>query len=208
MTARRTLTMAGAIAATAFLAGCSGTTAPAASPAGQAPADVAASQPAAAAATEPNPPGDIPDNQAYVAFGPAGGGYSVKIPEGWSRTSTGATTSFSDKLNRIEVSMGAAPTKPTLASVTHTDVPFVKATVAKFAMGKATSVLLTGGSAILLTYQGDSAPSQVTGKVVRKAFERFTFYRAGKRVDLTLSGPSNADNLDPWRIVSDSLRWS
>jgi len=48
----------------------------------------------------------------------------------------------------------------------------------------------------------------VTGKVVRDAFERYTFYRAGKRVDLTLSGPTNADNVDPWRIVSDSLRWN
>jgi len=61
---------------------------------------------------------------------------------------------------------------------------------------------------ILLTYQGDSTPDQVTGKVVRDAFERYTFSRAGKRIDLTLSGPTNADNVDPWRIVSDSLRWN
>jgi hypothetical protein len=24
---------------------------------------------------------------------------------------------------------------------------------------------------------------------------------------LTLSGPKGADNVDPWRIVSDSLKW-
>ena len=217
MTARRTLTMAGAIAATAILAGCSGTSAPAASQtassaprparAARRPAVAAPSQPAPRA-TESNPPGDIPDNQAYVAFSPAGGGYSVKIPEGWSRTSTGTTTSFTDKLNHIQVSTAAAPTQPTVASVNSTDVPSVKATVPKFAMGKVSTVVRRGGRAILLTYQGDSAPDQVTGKVVRDAFERYTFYRAGKRVDLTLSGPTNADNVDPWRIVSDSLRWS
>jgi hypothetical protein len=154
-----------------------------------------------------NPPGDIPDNQAYVVFSPAGGGYSVKTPEGWARTSNGATASFTDKLNHITVSSAAAPTQPTVASVNITDVPTVKAAVSKFAMGKVTTVVRRGGKAILLTYQGDSAPDPVTGKVVRDAFERYTFYHAGKRVDLTLSGPTNADNVDPWRIVSDSLRW-
>jgi hypothetical protein len=207
MTARRTLTLAGVIAATAILAGCTGTSAPAASTAGASSTAAAPSQPAPAAIGA-NPSGDIPDNQAYVAFSPARGGYSVKIPEGWSRTSTGTTTSFSDKLNQIQVSTATAPSQPTVAYVNSTDVPSVKATVSKFAMGKVSLVVRRGGSAILLTYQGDSAPDQVTGKVVRDAFERYTFYRAGKRVDLTLSGPTNADNVDPWRLVSDSLRWN
>ncbi len=48
----------------------------------------------------------------------------------------------------------------------------------------------------------------MTGKVAREAFERYTYFKAGTRVDLTLSGPTNADNVDPWRIVSDSLRWT
>ena len=30
----------------------------------------------------------------------------------------------------------------------------------------------------------------------------------GKDVVLTLSGPKGADNVDPWRIVTDSLRWT
>lgn len=207
MTARRTLNLAGAIAATAILAACGGTSAPAASTGGPSPATAASTQPAPRA-TEANPPGDIPDNQAYVKFSPAGGGYSVKTPEGWSRTSTGSATSFTDKLNKIEVSAAAAPTQPTIASVTNADAPSLKITVPKFVMGKVAAVVRGGGGAILLTYQGDSAPDQVTGKVVRDAFERYTFYRAGKRVDLTLSGPTNADNVDPWRIVSDSLRWN
>ncbi|MEP7370044.1 MAG: hypothetical protein ABI662_10330 [Dermatophilaceae bacterium] len=219
MNPRRNLTVAGAIAATAILAACSGTPTPAASSgrapssapttaASRAPTTAATTGQPAPRVTESNPQGDIPDNTAYVAFSPAGGGYSVKIPEGWARTSGGTMTSFTDKLNHIEVSTAAAPSHPTLASVTNIDVPALKATVPKFAMGKVSTVVRHGGTAILLTYQGDSAPDQVTGKVVRDAFERYTFYRAGKRVDLTLSGPTNADNVDPWRIISDSLRWS
>ena len=199
MSARRTLAMAGAIAATVILAACSGT----ASQTSSSGVPTAAAQPGSAAA---NPPGDIPDNQAFVAFSPAGGGYAVKVPEGWSRASTGGATSFTDKLNKVEVAAVTSPTQPTVASVSSTDVSSLKATVAKFAMGKVSVVARGGGSAILLTFQGDSAPDQVTGKVARDAFERYTFYRAGKRVDLTLSGPINADNVDPWRTVSDSLR--
>jgi hypothetical protein len=143
-----------------------------------------------------------------VVFSPRNGGYSVKIPEGWARTSRGATISFTDKLNRISVSKANAASQSTLASVTSADVPALKAKVPRFSMGSLSLVIRHGGKAILLTYQGDSPPDPVTGKVVRDAFERYTYYRAGRRLDLTLSGPTNADNVDPWRIVSDSLRWT
>jgi hypothetical protein len=60
---------------------------------------------------------------------------------------------------------------------------------------------------VLVRYQGDSPQDPVTGKVVRDAFERYVYYHNGQRLNLTLSGPTNADNVDPWRIVSDSVRW-
>jgi len=220
MTARRTLTIAGAVATTAILAACSGSpgtaasSSPVTSPGGtstSSPTAVATSQPTpgvlAPKATEVNPSGDIPDNALYVPFSPAPGGYSVKVPEGWARTASGASAAFSDKLNHIEVSLTAAPNKPSIASVASTDAASLKTSVPKYAMGKASTVVRQAGTAILLTYQGDSTPDEVTGKVVRDAFERYTFYRAGRRIDLTLSGPTTADNVDPWKIVSDSLRW-
>ena len=60
---------------------------------------------------------------------------------------------------------------------------------------------------VVVRYQGDSPQDPVTGKVVRDAFERYVYYHSGQRLDLTLSGPTNADNVDPWWIVSDSVRW-
>ncbi len=163
--------------------------------------------PSGPVATESNPPGDIPDNQAYVPFTPAGGLVSVKIPEGWARVAKGRTTSFSDKLNRVEVSVTDAPSTPTPASVQAKDVAALSSQVSKFTMGTISTVSRAGQTAILVTYQGDSAPDEVTGKVVRDAFERYIFTRGRTRVDLTLSGPTNADNVDPWRNVSDSVKW-
>jgi hypothetical protein len=160
---------------------------------------------AAPAPTESNPPGDIPDNQAYVAY--QGSGFTVKVPEGWARTIRGTVTVFSDKLNTVQVTTVNTASAPTVASVTTTVVPRLRHQVPKFADPKVSTVSRKAGQAVLLKYQGDSAPNPVTGKVVRDAFERYSFHRQGHEVDLTLSGPVNADNVDPWRIVSDSFAW-
>lgn len=165
----------------------------------------ATTQPPKPVATESNPPGDIPDNQAFVTF--QGPSFSVKVPEGWARSVTATTTSFTDKLNRIEVMPSTPSAAPTPQSVTSTVVPELNRSVPRFAMGKISEVTRPAGKVVLVTYQGDSAQDPVTGKVIRDAFERYLFYRGGKQLTLTLVGPVNADNLDPWKLVSDSVRW-
>jgi hypothetical protein len=162
---------------------------------------------ASPAATEVNAPGDIPDNQAFVPFTPTGAVFSVKVPEGWARADIGSTTTFTDKLNRIEVAWTPNAAHPTTDSVNQTDMPHLQAAVPLFSSKSLTTVTRPAGTAILVTYDGDSPANPVTGKVVREAFERYVFYHAGTRVDLTLSGPINADNVDPWRTVTDSLTW-
>ena len=43
--------------------------------------------------------------------------------------------------------------------------------------------------------------------LIHDAVERYEFWKAGTEVVLTLSGPQGADNVDPWRIVTDSFGW-
>src|SRR5690242_3264564 len=50
-------------------------------------------------AKEKSPPGDIPDSTQFVPFKLAGGGFSVKVPEGWSRTGSGKQITFTSNLN-------------------------------------------------------------------------------------------------------------
>ncbi|MDX6732198.1 MAG: hypothetical protein QOC54_2146 [Baekduia sp.] len=146
----------------------------------------AAQAPAKPAAPEVSPSGDIPDNQAYVRYDPPGLGFSVKVPEGWSRTAAGGATTFTDKLNSIRMEQGPA---------------------AQHA-GQASTVQRTAGSAQRLTYTAQSAPNAVTGKTQTDAVERYVFTRSGKTAVLTLTGPKGADNVDPWKIVTDSFRWT
>src|SRR5437879_2188183 len=83
-------------------------------------------------AVESNPPGDIPDSQVYVAYTSAGGRFEVKVPEGWTRATTAAAVSFSDKLNTIAISWMAASSAPTVQSVQSSEVPRLRRTQRAF----------------------------------------------------------------------------
>ena len=55
-------------------------------------------------APETNPPGDIPDSQAFVTYtSPAG--FSLKVPEGWALTQRPDGASFADKYGSIDISL-------------------------------------------------------------------------------------------------------
>jgi hypothetical protein len=144
-------------------------------------------------APEANAAGDIPDNQAFVRYAPPGAGFSVKVPEGWARTAGGGAVTFTDKLNAIRMELGA-PSGARRAPAGAQQV-------------KVTTVSRTAGKATELAYLAQSTPDAVTGKTRTNAVERYTFRHGGRAVVLTLSGPKGADNVDPWRIVTDSLRF-
>jgi hypothetical protein len=150
--------------------------------------------------------GDIPDNQAFVAYEPVTRRYSVSVPEGWARTETGDTTSFTDKLNTITVTLTARPTAPDTASGTA-DLAALGGTAQGFTPGVVSAVQRKAGSALLITYRADAPADPVTGKIVNDDVERYQFWHDGSLLTLTLAGPHGADNVDPWRTVTDSVRW-
>jgi hypothetical protein len=166
-----------------------------------------AGKPANPNAPEVSPAGDIPDNQAYVPYSPPGAGFTVKVPEGWSRTGKGATASFTDKLNAIRVESRPANAPLTLARARSAEVPLLAKSVKGFKLGTVTTVRRSAGTAVRITYLADAKPNAVTGKAGQDAVERYVFFNKGKRLTLTLSGPKGADNVDPWKIVTDSVRW-
>ncbi|HEY3317049.1 MAG TPA: hypothetical protein VGK50_01315 [Coriobacteriia bacterium] len=173
----------------------------------QAATPPAAVKPEAPIAPETNPPGDIPDTQVFVAYRPPSAGFEVKVPEGWSRTQGGSTASFTDKLNVVTMTWGTAPSAPTAASVKSADLPKLSAEVPAFQLQSVKQVKLPAGETVLLTYRQNGEPNAVTGKRYRLDVSRYVYFRNGIRVDLVLSSPVGADNVDPWRTISESLRW-
>jgi hypothetical protein len=205
--ARRLLLLAGT---GLIAAGCSGSTGSSAAPqtriTSPAASASAASPAPAAAATESPPPGDIPDTTVFVAYRPASGQYEVKVPEGWARTVTPGAVLFTDKLNSITVTVIKAAA-PTPASARATEVPQIRGSVRHFTLAGISAVSRSAGTAVLIRYSAYSQPDPVTGKVYVNAVERYEFYQNGAEAIVMLSGPAGADNVDPWRKVTDSFRW-
>jgi hypothetical protein len=144
-------------------------------------------------AKEQSPAGDIPDNQVFVRFRPQGAHFSVKVPEGWARSTAGGAVSFTDKLNTIQMQERPAGAARALKG-------FKGSTV--------TTVTRPAGRAIRTTYLARAKPNAVTGKAGTNAVERYVFVHNGRALVLTLSGPKGADNVDPWKIVTSSVRWT
>jgi hypothetical protein len=167
-----------------------------------------ASQTPAANAPEVNPAGDIPDNQAYVAYAPRGGGFTVKVPEGWSRSASAGGVVFTDKLNTIRVETKAAQAPLSARDARQTELPKLASSVSGFRPGDVSTVARKAGTAVRITYLAKAKPDPVTGKTGQDAVERYVFFHNGEDVILTLSGPKGADNVDPWKIVTDSVTWA
>jgi hypothetical protein len=201
----RSAVAAGAAALALGATGCGASSSPGAPAAS---GDAARSTTVDPNAPEVSPVGDIPDNQAFVAYSPPGGGYSVTVPEGWARTTSGGATSFTDKLNRVQMQTLPAPVALTLRDARSTEIPKLAKRVAGFRAGRASTVVRSAGTAVRITYEAKSPADPVTGRSHTDAVERYVFFHDGERVVLTLSGPKGADNVDPWKIVSDSLRYT
>jgi len=195
----------------ALLGACSG---PSASPgpAASGPASSLAPPSGSSAAPNPNAPeinsaGDIPDNQVFVPFTPPGGSFLVRVPQGWARSAAGSAVVFTDKFNSVRIESMPRSQAPDVASARAQEVPQLQSSVPGFQPGQVTMVQRSSGPAVLIAYQANSAPDAVTGKSVTEAVERYEFWRGGQEVVLTLSAPQGADNVDPWRMVTDSFRW-
>jgi len=197
----------------AVLAGCGGSGSPSAgggggttapTPAGGTGQGAAAQSPVPA---ENNPPGDIPDTTVYVTYQSPAGHLAFKVPEGWSRKSTPTSSTFTSNLNSIGVAWMPMTGAPTAGSARATTVRALHAATLAFRLQAVRAVTLAGGPAVEIVYQVNSAPNPVTGRQYRLVIERFEFYHKGRGAVLSLSSAVGSDNVDPWRIVSESFRW-
>jgi hypothetical protein len=161
-------------------------------------------------AVEPvkNPPGDIPDDQVFVAYHSDAGGYTVDLPEGWARTESGPNVSFVDKLDSIDVEITPSAGAPTVDSVEANEVPQLTSEVEAFQKVEVKALDLPAGKAVRMRYRANSAPDPVTGKKVRLEVDRYELFKDGKVAVMSLSAPAGSDNVDVWKQISSSFKWT
>jgi hypothetical protein len=157
---------------------------------------------------EQNPPGDIPDNLAFVAYGNPAGHYLFNHPEGWAQTTNGSSVTFTDKLNGVLVTVASDTSAPTAAVAKQRDVPQLTKTQPAFELRSVQAVTEPGGTGVKIVYRRNSAPDQVTGRQYRDEVERYELVGHGHAVVIELFGPVGADNVDAYRTMVQSLRIS
>jgi hypothetical protein len=162
----------------------------------------------AAIEQEVNPPGDIPDNQAFVAYISSTGGYSISMPEGWERTENGPNVQFADKLHVFSVDLGCWSGPLTVDTVQANQIPALAAQIPAFGLVDVQAVTLPAGDVILIQYRTNSEPDAVTGKQHRLDVDRYELVSNSRLVSISLAAPAGSDNVDVSRLVSESFRWT
>jgi hypothetical protein len=143
----------------------------------------------------------------FVPYRSPDGAWSIKVPESWAQTAQGASVVFTDNYNSVTVTSQPASASPTVDDARTTGLADVTGDPT-FHLVDVQPVTRKAGAGTLARYEIGSPANPVTGKKALLAVERYTFTHNGTQVVLTLSGAKGADNVDPWRIVSDSLSWT
>jgi hypothetical protein len=164
-----------------------------------------------AVAPEVNPPGDIPDSQAFVKFTNTTGGYELQVPEGWSRQAAppeySSDVTFVHNYDGVSVRVAPASAPPTAASVQANELKQIQSHARAVTVTGVSEANLTGGKAVVIKYTSNSEPNAVTNKQVRLENVTYVFYRNGTEAMLTMWAPLGADNVDQWNLMANSFRW-
>jgi hypothetical protein len=149
--------------------------------------------------------GDIPDNQVFLVLTNPAGGYSMKYPEGWTRSGSGHSTTLRDKNNLVQVSI-VRGVDPTPASVSR-QLSALKRSEPTLVFGAPRVVNLGSGPMVRVVYTTESAPNPVTGKRVKLIVDRYELAHAGHMATVDLGTPTGVDNIDAYRKMIASFAW-
>ena len=153
---------------------------------------------------ERNPPGDIPDTQVFIDYN--GPGFTMKVPEGWSRHDEPSGATFNDKYNLITVLAESAAAPPTVASAKADQAKKLEALDRAVKVTDVQAIALKGGNAVKIDYAINSGTNPVTNKQIRLEDVRYLLWRNGKLVTLDMAAPYGADNVDQWNLMANSVR--
>jgi hypothetical protein len=149
--------------------------------------------------------GDIPDNQNFLTFVNAKGGYSIRYPEGWAQSGAGRDVTFRDKNNlvHIVIARGGAPS----VAAVRTELAKLRGSSPTLRARAPQRVTIKGTPMVKVVYTTRSAPNPVTGKRVTLVVDRYELARNGTRATVDLGTPRGVDNVDGYRMMIESFRW-
>ncbi len=150
--------------------------------------------------------GDIPDNQNFLTYQNRPAGYSISYPEGWARSGSGNQVTFQDKSNTITIQVNQGPAA-TPASVDQ-QLKQMASSDPCLSPGSSQSVTVGPNQAVKVTYTTQGTKSPVTGQRPKITVDRYVYSKAGRTAIVDLANPVGVDNVDAYRMISESFRWS
>jgi hypothetical protein len=150
--------------------------------------------------------GDIPDNQQFLSYrrnGPAG--YSISYPQGWARSGNGDRVIFQDKSNTVTINL-ASGAHPTSASVSA-ELKQEAAADPCLQAGQPQATTAGPNQVIKVTYTTEGQKSPVTGQRPKITVDRYVYFKGGTVATVDLATPVGVDNVDAYRMISESFRW-
>ena len=136
-----------------------------------------------------------------------GQGYSLKVPEGWARSGTPAAVSFASKLDGLSVNVPSMARQPTPDWARNTYARQLVDNGRAVSDVRVESLKRPAGTVLRISYRVNSEPNPVTSRQVRLEAQRYLFWKKGKLATLRLWAPAGADNVDQWKLMSESFRW-
>lgn len=212
------------IAAIVLLAGCSGTAGTAhpataaatvsvratGQPATSSPAASAGVVASVAASASPESggttaAGDIPDNAVFLTFRGASPAFSIQYVEGWQVTRQPDGVVIRDKDSSETVVVVAPADVATYLAAT--DLPALQAQAA-FKLVSQDTVKVGSTNYVHLVFHLPAAPDPVTGKQVPSTVDRYYVPGPTGLAIISLSTPDGVDNVDAFRQMIESFKWS
>jgi hypothetical protein len=150
--------------------------------------------------------GDIPDNAVFLTYRGANPAFSIQYVEGWQVTQQPDGVVIRDKDSSETVAV-VAHQADVAGYVASTDLPALRAQ-AGFGLVKQDVVKVGGASYVHLAFHVTSPPDAVTGKQVPLTVDRYYVPGSGGLAIVSLATPNGVDNVDAFRQMIASFRWS
>jgi hypothetical protein len=149
--------------------------------------------------------GDIPDNAVFLTYRGTAPAFSIQYVEGWQVTPQPDGVVVRDKDSSETVAVVAPVDAQTY--ITSTDLPALQAQ-AGFKLVKQDTVKVGGSTFAHLVFHLPAPPDPVTGKRVPSTVDRYYVPGPTGLAVVSLSTPDGVDNVDAFRQMIQSFRWS
>lgn len=150
--------------------------------------------------------GDIPDNAVFLTYKGGTPPFSIQYVEGWQVAQQPAGVIIRDKDSSETVAI-VAPQADVPGYVASTDLPALQAQ-AGFGPIKQDTVKLGGSTYVHLAFHQKSPPDSVTGKQVPQTVDRYYVPGPAGLAIVSLATPDGVDNVDAFRQMITSFKWS